>query len=134
MSFSKQLPPKPGPACRNLGPIRLSADRLGYLTHIRPGGLTDRRNPVDRADSLGQEGVGRELAQLAAPEVGGEDSLGWHPVAVEGCQRLDRLGVLAANQHSVWGFQIGNRRALRQEFGVGEHRETKARLALACAR
>ena len=32
---------------------------------------------------VGQEGIGGEFGELAAPEVGAQDALGRHPVAVD---------------------------------------------------
>ena len=46
---------------------------------------------------VGEEGVGGELGELAAPEVGAQDALGRHPVAVDGGQGLDGTGILAAD-------------------------------------
>ena len=59
-----------------------------------------------------QEGVGGELAELAAPEVGSQDALGRHP--------------LATDQHAVGPFKIGDGGAFGEELGIGEHREAGA--------
>jgi hypothetical protein len=59
-----------------------------------------------------QEGVGGELAELAAPEVGAQDALGRHP--------------LATDQHAVGLLEIGDGGAFGEELGIGEHREAGA--------
>ena len=56
----------------------------------------------------GREGVGGELGELAAPEFGAQDALGWHPVAVDGGQDLDGAGIFAAHQHPIGGFEIAD--------------------------
>jgi hypothetical protein len=71
---------------------------------------------------VGEEGIGGELGELAAPEVGAQDALGRHP--------------LAADQHPIGAFEIADGGAFRQELGVGEHREGFAagrRLGFRCA-
>ena len=46
-------------------------------------------------------GLGVELAQLAAPQVGGEDPLGRHPLAVDRRQGANRRGIVSA-RNSGW--------------------------------
>ena len=59
------------------------ADGLGHLAHIGARGLAKGGNAVDRADPLGQKGIGRELGELAAPQVRAQDLLRRYPVAVD---------------------------------------------------
>ncbi len=76
MSFWKQLPPKPGLALRNLEPRRESAavaSQRAVMLLIELGIVF----------WVGEEGVGGERGELAAPEVGAQDALGRHPVAVD---------------------------------------------------
>jgi len=75
---------------------------------------------------VGEEGVGGELGELAAPEVGAQDALGRHPVAVDRGQGLDGAGILAADQHPIRVFEIADGGAFRQELGVGEYRKALA--------
>ena len=51
----------------------VGADGPSHLAHICPTGFAEGGNGVDRADALGQEGIGRELGELTAPEVGAQD-------------------------------------------------------------
>ena len=48
-------------------------------------------------------------------------------MAVNASKGLDRGGVFPPDQHPIGILQIADRRALRQKFGVGEHREALAR-------
>ena len=59
-------------------------------------------------------GVGGELGELAAPEVGAQDALGRHPLGVDGSQGLDGTGILAAVQHPIEGFEIADGGAFRR--------------------
>ena len=90
-SFWKQLPPNPGPACRNLGRNRrlfskrvaaIGPEHLRHLAHVSARGLVAGGDAVDRADPLGQKGIGGELAELAHPEVGSQNPPESHPPTV----------------------------------------------------
>jgi hypothetical protein len=54
-------------------------DRLGHLSHVGTGGITEGCDAVDRANPLGHVGIGGKLEQLSAPEVGAQDPFGSHP-------------------------------------------------------
>ena len=47
----------------------------GHPAHDSAGGFAEGTDACDPADGLGQEGVGSELAELTAPEVGTKDAL-----------------------------------------------------------
>ncbi len=84
---------------------------------------------------MGEEGIGGELGELAAPEVGAQDALGRHPLGVDDGEGLDGTGILAADQHPIGGFEIADGGAFCQELMVGEHREGLAaggRLCFCC--
>ncbi len=56
----KQDPPKPGPACRNLEPMRLSSPMPRATSCTSPPtALAEVSHLVDEGDLHGQEGVGR---------------------------------------------------------------------------
>ena len=85
-------------------PILISILLLfSHLLHIGAGGFTERRDGVDGGDTLRQEGVGGELGELSAPQIGGEDALAGHPVLIHTLEHLDGSlaahGFLAADQH-----------------------------------
>ena len=63
-----------------------------------------------------QEGVGGELGELAAPQVGAQDALLCHPAAIHARQGLDRGGVLAADQHPIGVGEVLDGRALGQKL------------------
>ena len=46
---------------------------------------------------VGQEGIGGELGELAAPEVSAQDALGCHPLAVDRHQCFYRNWILTAD-------------------------------------
>ena len=54
----------------------IGTDRLAHFHHIGAGGLAESGDGVDRGDALGEEGVGSELGELTAPEVGAQNALG----------------------------------------------------------
>ena len=51
----------------------VGADRPGHLAHVRPAGLTERRDRIDRTDPLSQKGISGEFGELAAPKVGSQN-------------------------------------------------------------
>ena len=61
----------------------VGANRPGHLAHICPTGLAERRNRVDRADPLRQEGIRGQLRELAAPKIGAQDLPLRNPMEVD---------------------------------------------------
>ena len=101
----------------------IGADRFRYLAHIRTGGLAQGRHRVNRANSLRQKGIGGELGQLAAPQIGAQNLLFRHPLFVDLCQSIDRFGILPTDQHAIRIRKIANGRPLCQKLRIGEHRK-----------
>ena len=131
MSFLKQEPPKPTLARKKWGPMRLiGADGVGHLGDVGLGLFAEGGDGVDGGDALGQEGVGRQLGQLAGPQVGGDDALAGHPLGIDVDDGLDGLlargGLPPADQHPVGVLHVADGGALGQEFGVGDHVEKEA--------
>ncbi len=104
----------------------VGTDGAGYFTHIDAGGFAEGGDAVDRADALRQEGVGGELAELTAPEIGAQNALGRHPLAVDAGEGLDGGRVVATDQHAVGLLEIGDGGTFGEELGIGEHREAGA--------
>ena len=101
----------------------IGANRFSHLAHIRTGGLTQSRNRVDRANPLRKKGVGGELGQLAAPQIGAKNFLLRHPLAIDLRQGINRLGIVSTDQHTIRIGKIANRRPLSQKLRIGEHRK-----------
>lgn len=101
------------------------ADGVRHLVHIGPGRLANGRDGVDGADALRKEGIRRQLRQLRAPGVCGDDRLRADPISVdlhqlgEGDLRVGRGA--AANQDAVRRVEVGDGRALGQELRVAEN-------------
>ena len=58
---------------------RIGADGTGHLLHIGAGGFAEGGDA--------RQGIGGEFAELAAPEVGAKDALGWHPLVEDSGER-----------------------------------------------
>jgi len=122
--FLEAAPAKAGAGFEELASdAAVGTDGMGYLLHIGSGGFTEGCDRIDRADALGQEGIGGELGELRAPEVGAQDPLLGHPMAVHTGQGLNRGRIFTADQDPIRRFEIGNCGALSQKFRIGEHRE-----------
>ena len=67
---------------------------------------------------VGEEGVGGELGELTAPEVGAQAALGRHPLAVDRGQGLDGTGIFAADQHPIGLFEIADGGASARNSGL----------------
>ncbi len=59
------------------------ADGACDLGDIRLSLFTEGGNSIDRGDPLGEEGIGNQLGELAAPDIGGDDLLPRDPVCVD---------------------------------------------------
>ncbi|KAH9402222.1 hypothetical protein TYRP_016277 [Tyrophagus putrescentiae] len=101
------------------------ADGVRHLVHVGPGGLADRRDGVDGADALREEGIRRQLRQLRAPGVGGDDRLRADPVPVDlhqlGEGDLRVRGTSTANQDAVRRVEVGDGRPFGEELRVAEN-------------
>ncbi len=101
------------------------ADGVRHLVHVGPGRLANGRDGVDGADALREEGIRRQLRQLRAPGVGGDDRLRADPISVdlhqlgEGDLRVG--GGAAANQNAVRRVEVGDGRPLGQKLRVAEN-------------
>ena len=106
---------------------RVLADGAGDLVDIRPGGLAECGDGIDRGDALGEEGVGHELGELGGPEVGGEDLLAGDPAGVNGDDFLDGRqplgGLLSADEDAVGIVQILDSRSFGEELWIGKDLE-----------
>ncbi len=127
----KQEPPKPMLAFRNFGAdAAVHADGPGDLGDIRLRLFTEGGDGVDRGDPLGEEGVGNQFGELAAPDVGGDDLLFRNPVCVDVHQGLSGLQAAVrfprADEDPVRLFQIADGGSLREKLGVGKDVEADA--------
>mmetsp|Transcript_77326 Transcript_77326/g.216153 ORF Transcript_77326/g.216153 Transcript_77326/m.216153 type:complete len:256 (-) Transcript_77326:575-1342(-) len=96
----------------------VGADGPGHLADVGTRALAEPGDGVDAADALGEHGVGDQLRELGAPEVGGEDPLAGHPVRVDVHEHLHRLLHLAPDEHPVRAVEVRHGRTLGQELWV----------------
>ncbi|CAK0843322.1 unnamed protein product [Prorocentrum cordatum] len=107
-------------------PSRAGSAPTGAAREAPPVG-GDRRRPDSSARSPegaaravcgSSDGVGDQLRELGAPEVGGEDPLAGHPVRVDVHEHLHRLLHLAPDEHPVRAVEVRHGRTLGQELWV----------------
>mmetsp|Transcript_150128 Transcript_150128/g.418289 ORF Transcript_150128/g.418289 Transcript_150128/m.418289 type:complete len:319 (-) Transcript_150128:404-1360(-) len=116
-----------------LGPdAGVCADGPGHLSDVRARALAKPGYGVDTAHALRQHGVGHELGELGAPEVGGEDLVPWHPVCVDVHEDCHSVFQLPTDKHAVGLVQVLHGRALGQELWVREDPEVLADGAADC--
>lgn len=100
----------------------VGSDDAGDLFDVGSRGFAEAGDGIDGGDALGEEGVGGELGELGAPDVGGEDALAWDPGGVH----LDDLfhggfsGVRfgSADEDAIGVEEVFNGGSFREEFGV----------------
>jgi hypothetical protein len=118
VSLGKHEPPKPGPACRNFPPIRLSRPMPRADSLAQVGDL------VDEGDLGGEERVRRVLGQLGGAPAGVEDR---RLIEIERPIDLGHhlLGALVgqADDDAVGMLEVLDRGALAQELGIGDDRD-----------
>ena len=124
VSFGKQEPPKPGPACRNFGPMRrVETHAARDVLHVRADALADLRDLVDERDLRGQEAVRRVLDQLRRLDVGDDErDLERVQRRVDLLHQLDRLVVGGADDDAVRLHEVLDGRAFAQELGIRDDR------------
>ena len=71
--------------------MRLSMPMARDLRDVRLGLFTKRGDGVDGGDPLGEEGVGHQLREFAAPDVGCDDLFFGNPVRIDVHQDLPGL-------------------------------------------
>ena len=125
VSFGKQEPPKPGPACRNFGPMRLSRP-MPRATSCTSAPAFSQRSAISlmkvilvarkalaayliSSDGAPRGEQERRLVQIERPVDLGHD--------------LARALVLGADDDAVGTLEVLDRRALAQEFGIGHDGE-----------
>jgi len=100
------------------------AHGAGHLRDIRLGFLAQGRDGVDGGDTLGQEGVGHQFGQLAAPDIGGDDPIPGNPAGVDFHNgvpgRSSPFSFPGTNEDPVGIFQIPDRRSFGEKFRVGQ--------------
>src|SRR3990167_1606869 len=80
----------------------IQADSAPNFIHISPDFLAKIRNFVDEGDFRGQQAVGGVLAHLRAARIHNEDRVSRaNKRLVELLNELDRLGIVAAQDHPV---------------------------------
>mmetsp|Transcript_8530 Transcript_8530/g.35580 ORF Transcript_8530/g.35580 Transcript_8530/m.35580 type:complete len:319 (+) Transcript_8530:29-985(+) len=103
------------------------AQHSADVAHVSASLLAESRDGVDGADALGEEGVARQLGELARPEVGGHDLFARHPVGVD----LGHLGdgsvassrLLSSDEDAVRHLEVVDSRSLCEELGVANDLE-----------
>ncbi len=108
----------------------VQAHTPGDFTHIRAELFTDIRDLIDEGDTGGQEGIGRVFDHFSGAQVGD------HDVAAQGlvklCHHFSCSTIDRAKNNPIRVHEIIDRRALAQEFGVGNHAELQ-RIPVAAA-
>src|ERR1700716_3316984 len=111
LSFGKHEPPKPGPACRNFEPMRLSSPmpRATSCTSA-PTFFRQIRDLVDEGDLGGEEGVGGVFDQLCgAPRGEHQGRLVERQRPVDVTEHFARTVIRGADDDSVRKFEIADR-------------------------
>ena len=78
-----------------------------------------------------QKGIGRELGELTAPEIGAQDLLLGHPIGIDLCQGINSGWIITTDQHPIGSLQITDGRSFRQKLRIGKHRERALIVSLA---